>query len=188
MPSPDTLPSNIRRFPPVNRAENAFLTRLETDNRLRESVNGSGLIRDIRNVVEWLTLGYLPQYAKPVGLPSDPDKEVNLLGWVPIVPKDIPRLKVALDANLKLLNKVLPDLRSMDFMDNTPQAEVMSDLELAAKVAALVSMRPSIPSRLIDMAPSHHTPLEAPVEPAKSPRGPRKAKALPPVAQQPDWV
>jgi hypothetical protein len=142
------MASNVTKIYPS--APVSYQSRQEVENLLRGEIHGQRPLIAIQNTIQWLMLGHIPNWASPRGLPHDP--EATLLGWQPLENKDIPRLKLALESNLKLLNKVLPDLRSLDFSDQTPTPQ-LSDLELAARVAAIVGHKNANPPPPADPLP-----------------------------------
>ena len=156
--------SNVTPFPTPTKS---FASRIDVEALLRDEIRGERPLAQIQQTIRFLMLGYLPNWASPRGLSHNP--EASLLGWQPLENKDIPRLKVALDANLKLLNKVLPDLRSLDFTDQTPPPQ-MSDLELAARVASIVGHKNTSPLFIPHAPHAPHTVEAVPVHPAPDPQ------------------
>lgn len=118
----------------------SLIRREDVERALRAEVQKEPLVTSIMEVSRWLILGYLPRYARPEGLPSDP--QAHLLQWDTLNNEDLARLKVFLDTRFRLLGKVLPDLKAVEVTDTTPQ-QTLTDLELAARVAALVSRNQS---------------------------------------------
>ena len=110
----------------------------------RDHIDGVGLYSHIREILFWLLLGYCPEYPRPP--PNSFSKELSQqplpqeVVWRELTREDFVRLKLVLDAEMKLLNKVLPELKAVEVHDLTDQKKPLDTLETARRVHAFVSL------------------------------------------------
>lgn len=184
------------------------LSRIHNPKELLALVDGRSLVHKIQDLTAWLTVGIMPvvDESRLNPDPKDPssseqsaDPFVNIhtlpvARWVPLTKDDVPRIKAAVDANFRLLNKVMPDLKSIDFVDNTPRRP-LNDMELATRLVAVMAEAGKDRQTLVEdeeqerisaverdrSAPAHepvkqtHTPLRRPLpvpEPTPAPLPP----------------
>ena len=108
----------------------------------RNHVDGLEILQNIRELLLHLQTGYKPVYKEPT--PGTPSKVLLQQGpsqapvWDPVDDNDVKRYTLLINTQLKLLNKVLPELKAVDFVDQTPTHN-LSDVELAQKLAALLN-------------------------------------------------
>jgi hypothetical protein len=165
----------------------SLIRKEDVERALRAEVQKEPLVTSILEISRWLILGYMPRYARPEGLPSDP--RAHLLQWEAVNNEDLARLKVVLDTRFRLLGKVLPDLKAVEVTDTTPQ-QTLTDLELAARVAALVSRNQSPVMRMGGTFPSNRMSQVVDavlVEPEEAPIPPPDALSDP-YPDIPDWL
>jgi hypothetical protein len=104
----------------------------------RDSIDGLALWRNIEELLLHLTIGHRPVYARPeINTPTSKVSKAPTLLWDELTPEDVKRYQVLISAQMKLLNKVLPDLKSVDFND-VSEAPRLSSLELAQKIQSLM--------------------------------------------------
>ena len=115
----------------------------------RERIDANELLRDIGRITDHLMCGWAPEYLQPgsaAGMdPQDP-KTPSLRGmtagahYVPVDKDTVARLSQAAAIKLKLLNKVLPDLRAID-MTAVVETQVPLDArELAQRARFLLAL------------------------------------------------
>lgn len=122
----------------------------------RDRLDGASILDSVTEILQWLLLGYRPVYEQPQ--PTANAKAVTRLlsstpvHWVPLEDQDLKRYNTILNTQLKLLAKVLPDLRSIEVNDIS-ERKTLSDLELAQRVHSVLSASSAIKTQ---PAPSHN--------------------------------
>lgn len=138
--NPGTLPDGTR--PPLRMAD-----RTRVQEELRQRVQGDLRLNAIDDILGWLVTGYAPEFAMPEGKKRNP--EYRMIGWSPIDSTAAKRLRTVLDVQLRMLNKVLPDLKASEITVEKTERQ-FTDLELASRVASLVNRAkpaPTAPTR-----------------------------------------
>jgi hypothetical protein len=106
----------------------------------RSDLNGLAIFRNIQELLSHLQINSKPEYQlPPSGTPSHslrPTEQPPVV-WSELTDSDLKRYGLLISTQLKLLSKVLPDLKSVEFND-VSQGPELSDIELAQKLAALV--------------------------------------------------
>jgi hypothetical protein len=106
----------------------------------RTRLNGERIFETVSEVLTWLLIGYRPRYDVPRGnltsLQVLAQGRTDLISWDPITPDDVKSLTVVLNTHLKLLSKVLPDLKAVELNDVT-EARRYTTQELAQRLASL---------------------------------------------------
>ena len=123
----------------------------------RSHLDGSQILQSVQEILQWLLLGYRPVYAQPA--PTATAKEVTRLlqstpvHWVALEDADLKRFNAVLTTQLKLLAKVLPDLRSIELNDISERKH-LTDIELAQRVHSVLSASSSVIEHPSDPNPS----------------------------------
>ena len=103
----------------------------------RASLDGAGIFRNIQEVLFWLCIGYRPRY--PVPSPDTPSNKAYkeapgpIRRWEALTAEDTKQITVILNTQLKLLSKVLPDLKAVELSDSSDVSR-FSDMELAQRL------------------------------------------------------
>jgi hypothetical protein len=101
----------------------------------------------VEEILVWLTLGYMPEFARPpTGFSgskcvSQPEAMPAPIGWVEIDKERLSLLQTRLNTVFKLMNKVLPDLKAMEFTDVTEGTSAIRDpVTLARQVRGMLAI------------------------------------------------
>ena len=127
----------------------------------RSSLRGASIFKNIQELIYCLQLGYAPVYPVPSTGTSMARAAREQSGnppasWQRMEREDIARFKILLDAQLKLLNKVLPDLKAIDLRDTTERPQ-LTPYELAQRLAGVLEIAKS------ENGPQERPRLELPV-------------------------
>lgn len=111
----------------------------------RSLLDGDAIFRSIARVTEWLLFGWKPVYPPPSRSQS-PDLSPGHLEapmhWEEVTSEDIKRLQLVLNTQLKLLSKVLPDLKAIEISDLTTNPDAPTDLAaLERRIRGLAAIR-----------------------------------------------
>ena len=135
----------------------------------RQNLDGEQIFGNIQELLYCFLTGNVPEYPEP---PMDtPLMEAakapiqQPIGWVKMSKDDQSRLKTVLDTQLKLLGKVLPDLKAIDFADVTDK-ERLSVSEMAQRLAGMNAVM-STPRG----SPTSPGASSTPEETAEAPKG-----------------
>ena len=113
----------------------------------RSSLDGLAIFDNIQELLQWLILGYRPIYPAPK--PGTPSSALNRqqrpapIHWEALSQDDIRSVTVVLNTQLKLLAKVLPDLKSVELNDVSTQSR-LSDIEVAQRVLSMQQALPKV--------------------------------------------
>ena len=114
-------------------------------NALRAQLDGSLLLAKILELAAFIEQGWMPEYSKPLGNPHDPgfQDQFKVVDWQILGPSGVARLKVTMDFYMRLLAKVMPDLKSVEVNDaRSSQDATLSPTERATKLFAALSTIP----------------------------------------------
>lgn len=113
---------------------------------LRNQIDGTYLIRQVFDLLAQIEQGWAAVYERPAQLtpeaPPNPQAPRRIVDWVLLTPQRLNQLSRALDVRLKLLNKMVPDLRSMDLTTTTSDAPTLTTTDRANRVAAILRQSP----------------------------------------------
>jgi hypothetical protein len=111
------------------------------------ALRGPVLWFQVEEILVWLTIGYMPAFAQPhkgfsgSKCVNDPTALPQPSGWVEIDKEGLALLKLKLDTLFRLMNKVLPDLKAMEFQDITASTSVTRDpVTLARQVRGMLAI------------------------------------------------
>lgn len=108
----------------------------------RQNLDGEAIFANIQQLLGWLLVGHRPIYPRPDQTPGSrtttilPGQLPPPIAWEPLNKDHIASLSLVINTQLKLLQKVLPDLKSVELHDST-SATPMSVFELAQRVRAV---------------------------------------------------
>lgn len=106
----------------------------------RQNLDGEQIFGNIQELLYCFLTGNVPEYPEPAMdtplLEAAKAPFQQPIGWVKMSKDDQTRLKTVLDVQLKLLGKVLPDLKAIDFADVTDK-ERLSVSEMAQRLAGM---------------------------------------------------
>lgn len=117
----------------------------------KDHVNGPAIFANIQELLSWLILGYKPVFEKPGdGVKShhmrdevfgpNQGKNLQIIEWEPLTDIALRSISTVLTYQLKILAKVLPDLKSVDYKDLTdPSTKSLSNFEVAQRVLAVMN-------------------------------------------------
>ena len=122
-------------------------TRKNNPEHLRSMLDGSALIEKVLTLTAYLEQGWMPEYDYPRDIPVTEVRphHFKIKDWIVLNNAQLQRLRNTLDVYLRLLSKVLPDLKALDLHDTTMRgqlAESLSSTEKANRVAAILSSSP----------------------------------------------
>ena len=106
---------------------------------LRAHIDGPALLRKYSEVTYYLLLGFKPIYEQPVGNLDLAHRTLEIVDWAPLTSTDVRRLDKVLQSLHRLINKILPELKSVDVTDNTTQRESVTPTEKAARLLAALN-------------------------------------------------
>ena len=88
--------------------------------KLRSMLDGPGILEAWSRVNMQLETEHKPVYDYPTNIPVADlkDADFRIVGWEPLSRQDIARLSKQVDSYNRLLNKLLPELKSMDVQDS----------------------------------------------------------------------
>ena len=148
---------------------------------LRERINGPHLLSKILSLAETLERGWVPEYDFPRNRPVAEltPEDFHVVDWVELRPPQLQRLKASLDVYMRLLNKVLPDLKSIDMVDSSQTGRTLSQVEMANRLYAAIRKLPNGEALLASFtAPNVHN-----VNPHQPPGISRQRASQPPTLQ-----
>jgi hypothetical protein len=123
----------------------------------REALDGSSIFEQIQQTLQWLLIGYRPEYAQPpngmTALEMLESNREQMIGWVPLNQDDVKTLTVRLNTQMKLLSKVLPDLKAIELND-VSETRRYSTEELAQRLASIRGVSDFVRPSLIPSQPS----------------------------------
>ena len=100
-----------------------------------------------QEILTWLTLGYMPAYARPTNdfsgsaATRDKAKMPTPVGWVEIDRDRLALLQTILNSTFKLLAKCLPDLKAVELNDITDATKGVTDpVTLARQVRGMLAL------------------------------------------------
>ena len=114
-------------------------------NALRAQLDGSLLLAKILELAAFIEQGWMPEYSKPLGNPHDPgfQESFQIIDWQILGPSGVARLKTTMDFYMRLLSKVMPDLKSVEVNDSrSSQDALLNPTERATKLFAALSSTP----------------------------------------------
>lgn len=126
---------------------------------LRERIDGASLLSKIFSLTETLERGWVPEYAFPQDRPIAElsSRDFQVIDWVELRQPQLNRIKASLDIYMRLLNKVLPDLKSIDVTDTSQTARTISQVEMANRLYAAIRKLPNGEALLASFtAPNAH--------------------------------
>jgi hypothetical protein len=101
----------------------------------------------VQEILVWLTLGYMPTFARPTQgfsgskIVKDPAAMPTPVGWVEIDDVGLKRLNLLLNSLFKQMAKVLPDLKAVELNDITENTRAASDpVALARQVRGMLAL------------------------------------------------
>jgi hypothetical protein len=110
--------------------------------KTKATLDPNEVLSSVRELIHWLTLGATPVYPAPsAGTTSRRALQQGLpppVQWEPLTPDRTKELQALIQIQMKLLNKVLPDLKAIDFTDSTDYESILSQEELAQRVRSLM--------------------------------------------------
>lgn len=110
---------------------------------LREHINGEALLAEITKLVGQIVAGWVPVYPQPDieairANPNATPEDYRPVEYVPIDKEHLARIQSALAVHMKLLNKVLPDLKALDLTAVvSEQHQVLDERDLAQRLSFL---------------------------------------------------
>lgn len=111
------------------------------------ALRGPVLWFQVEEILVWLTIGYMPAFTPPhkgfsgSKCVNDPTALPAPSGWVEIDKEGLALLKLKLDTLFRLMNKVLPDLKAMEFTDITAGTSATRDpVTLARQVRGMLAI------------------------------------------------
>jgi hypothetical protein len=111
------------------------------------ALRGPVLWFQVEEILVWLTIGYMPAFTQPhkgfsgSKCVNDPTAFPEPSGWVEIDKEGLAILKLKLDTLFRLMNKVLPDLKAMEFTDITESTSATRDpVTLARQVRGMLAL------------------------------------------------
>lgn len=114
----------------------------------REQLASLPLIDELAKILTVLAIGYSPVYARPSvdALVKDVVRDKPpIVKWQKVTRDDIARYSLLLKTTEALLRKVLPDLKSIEIMDNQQTQRSLTDAELAQRIAGVLNVaKPSL--------------------------------------------
>ena len=100
-----------------------------------------------QEILVWLSLGYMPEFARPTQgfsgskIVKDPAAMPAPVGWVEIDDVHLRRLQATLNTIFKLMAKVLPDLKAIELNDITEATSATRDpVALARQVRGMLAL------------------------------------------------
>ena len=102
----------------------------------RRGFTSEWVLQEVQGLLRCLMIGMVPEYASPARskTPSSlTDADVPIISWRPMDRDDIARISKAVDGQFRLLAKLMPDLKSIEFND-TSSASKLNALELAQRL------------------------------------------------------
>lgn len=119
-------------------------TRKNDPNILREHLDGGQILEKVFEIVGWLHSGWIPEYSKPLGpVTSLKPEDFQVVDWILLRPADVSRLRSALDFYLKLLAKIMPDLKSIEVNDiSQGDSDRISPQERATRLFQVLNSMP----------------------------------------------
>ena len=115
---------------------------MNTQHFSRSDLDGQRIHMQIQEILSILLLGYAPVYSPPS--PGTMKHQVRdeilsrpVTEWLPLTRVDIARYNTALNTLMKLLTKVLPDLKAVELTDTTSQ-RLLEDMDLAQRITSVV--------------------------------------------------
>lgn len=111
----------------------------------RSKIDGDALLEEIYRLTSYLVRGWAPEYPQPnipeLRAANAPPEAYRPINYVPIDKELLARLKGAIDCQLKLLNKVLPDLKAVDLTAVVGSQDLtLDDRELAQRAGFLLEL------------------------------------------------
>jgi len=127
---------------------------------IRGQINALALLSNVSELMSWLVLGYRPVYRKPetyqtpipyvhASGPGQPNTlmpqsavhpRAEIIEWIEMDSATLSCYRAVIDAHLKLLSKVLPDLKAVEVTEDREERK-LSDLELANRLASILHGR-----------------------------------------------
>lgn len=114
----------------------------QSDIPTRAKVDPNKILANIEQLLAMLFRGQLPTFKLPSGgtAPSVVARqEDHPLQWVPMDKDDVARIQACLNGQFKLLGKVLPDLKNVEFSDKTDRP-ALSLQELAQRLVGVLAI------------------------------------------------
>ncbi len=109
----------------------------------RASLDGTAIFANIQELLTWLTLGYRPVYPPPSSGQTSAAVATSPkplpIEWEQLTGDQIKSVTVVINTQLKLLAKVLPDLKSVESNDVSDTGPRLSDIEAAQRVLSMTS-------------------------------------------------
>ena len=133
---------------------NALAEKPKPPRLTRAAIDGIGLYSTIREILFWLLIGYCPEYPKPP--PNSFSKPLSKgplpqeVSWRELTREDYVRLKVVLDTQMRLLNKIMPELKAVEVRDVSDESKPFDTLETARRVNAFVTLAERKADRLVN--------------------------------------
>ena len=113
---------------------------------LRTHLDGQALLEEIQSLVRQLLIGWAPVYPQPDieairANPNAKPEDYRPVEYVPIDKEHLTRIQSALAIQLKLLNKVLPDLKALDLTAVvSEQSHTLDERDLAQRLSFLKAL------------------------------------------------
>jgi len=110
---------------------------------LRDRIDGEALLAEVLKLVSQIVTGWVPTYPQPDinAIRANPDalpEDYRPVQYVPINKEHLARLQSALAVQMKILNKVLPDLKALDLTAVvSDQHRVLDERDLAQRLSFL---------------------------------------------------
>jgi hypothetical protein len=110
---------------------------------LRDRIDGEALLAEITKLVGQIVSGWVPVYPQPDinvirANPNATPADYRPVEYVPVDKEQLARLQSALAVHMKLLNKVLPDLKALDLTAKVfEQHQALDERDLAQRLSFL---------------------------------------------------
>jgi hypothetical protein len=110
---------------------------------LRDRIDGEALLAEITKLVGQIVSGWVPVYPQPDidairANPNATPADYRPVEYAPVDKEQLARLQSALAVHMKLLNKVLPDLKALDLTAVvSEQHQALDERDLAQRLSFL---------------------------------------------------
>ena len=139
-------------------------------NQLRSQLDGSAILKRWMQITYWLYIGHKPVFECPVGaMENIRTEDFKVTHWEPLTSADIVRLEKVLSSLQRLVNKLLPELKSVDIADAREQRVPMTSAEKAIRLYNAIRLLPNGDQLLANMkGPTAPASLDPGLDPASA--------------------
>lgn len=116
--------------------------------KYREDIGRMSLVHHVHRLLWYLTIGFKPVYEVPeahmAAYMPDPEEDMRhrtVVRWEPLTRDDISRMTLQLKVCQTMLGKVLPDLKSVEIVDESEERKVLDDKELSRRIAGVLDLK-----------------------------------------------